>query len=40
MICASEQAAIIDQDIWDESIALFKRFKVYFVNKEEKIKEI
>ena len=38
MICASEQAAIIDQDIWDEAIALFKRFKVYFVNKEEKIK--
>ena len=38
MVCASEQAAIIDKDIYDEAIKLFKRFKVYFANKEEKKK--
>ena len=38
MICASEQAAIIDEEIYEEAKALFKRFKVYFVNKEEKKK--
>ena len=38
MICASEQAAIIDKEIYEEAKALFKRFKVYFVNKEEKAK--
>ncbi|MGN1189899.1 MAG: aldehyde dehydrogenase family protein, partial [Candidatus Ornithospirochaeta sp.] len=38
MICASEQAVIIDGDIYDEAVALFKKFKAYFVNKEEKIK--
>ena len=38
MVCASEQAAIIDEAIYDEAIALFKKFKVYFVNKEEKKK--
>lgn len=38
MVCASEQAAIIDQEIWDEAIATFERFKVYFLNKEEKAK--
>lgn len=38
MVCASEQAVIIDEDIYDQAIALFKRFKVYFVNKEEKEK--
>lgn len=38
MICASEQAVIIDRDIYDEAKALFKKFKVYFVNKEEKVK--
>ena len=38
MICASEQAAIIDQEIYQEAKKLFVRFKTYFVNKEEKIK--
>ena len=38
MICASEQAVIIDQEIYKEAIDTFKRFKVYFVNKEEKNK--
>ena len=38
MICASEQAAIIDHEIYDETIAEFKRFKTYFVNEEEKVK--
>ena len=36
MICASEQSVIIDEDIFDEAIELFKRFKVYFVSKKEK----
>ena len=38
MICASEQAVIIDEAIYDEAIKEFKKFKVYFVNKEEKKK--
>ena len=38
MICASEQAVIIDKEIYDEAINLFKRFRVYFVNDEEKVK--
>ena len=38
MICASEQAAIIDKEIYKEAKDLFVRFKVYFVNKEEKVK--
>ena len=38
MICASEQAAIIDKDIYKETVALFKRFKAYFVSEEEKKK--
>ena len=38
MICASEQAVIIDKEIYDESKKLFERFGVYFVNKEEKTK--
>ena len=36
MICASEQAAIIDKEIYDEAIAEFKSFGVYFANKNEK----
>ena len=36
MICASEQAVIIDEDIYKEAVSLFKKFKVYFVSKEEK----
>ena len=38
MICASEQAAIIDKEIYDETIQEFKKYGVYFVNKEEKAK--
>ncbi len=38
MVCASEQAAIIDKEIYDEAIAEFKKYGVYFVNKEEKKK--
>ena len=38
MICASEQAAIIDEDIYDEAVSLFKRFKAYIVKGEEKKK--
>jgi acetaldehyde dehydrogenase / alcohol dehydrogenase len=38
MICASEQAVIIDKEIYQEAVDIFKRFKVYFVSKEEKEK--
>src|SRR5574344_2161272 len=38
MICASEQAVIIDEDVYSDAVSLFKRFKAYFVTKEEKIK--
>ena len=38
MICASEQAAIVDTEIYDAFMKEIKRFKVYFVNKEEKAK--
>ena len=36
MICASEQAAIVDAEIYDEFIAEMKSYGVYFVNKKEK----
>ncbi len=36
MICASEQAAIIEKDIYKEAVELFKSYHVYFVNKKEK----
>ena len=35
MICASEQAVIIDKEIYDESKKMFERFGVYFVTKKE-----
>ena len=38
MICASEQAAIVDQEIYEEFKAEMCRFKVYFANAEEKAK--
>ncbi len=38
MICASEQAAIIDTEIYDQAQKLFERFKAYFVNKDQKAK--
>ena len=38
MICASEQAVIIDDEIYDEAISAFKHFKVRFLTREEKKK--
>ena len=38
MICASEQAAIVDQEIYNEFKEEISRFKVYWVNAEEKAK--
>lgn len=38
MICASEQAVIIDKEIYDEAVAEFKSFGVYFVTNAEKKK--
>ncbi len=36
MICASEQNCIIDKEVFDEAIDLFKRYKTYFANDKEK----
>lgn len=36
MICASEQAIIIDDLIYDETVTKFKENNMYFVNKKEK----
>jgi acetaldehyde dehydrogenase/alcohol dehydrogenase len=36
MVCASEQAVIIDKEIYDQFVEEFKSYKTYFVNKEEK----
>lgn len=36
MVCASEQAVIIDKDIYKEFVEEFKSYKTYFVNKKEK----
>lgn len=36
MVCASEQAVIIDKEIYDQAIEEFKSFGCYLVNKEEK----
>lgn len=36
MVCASEQAVIIDKEIYDAFINEFKSYKVYFVNEKEK----
>lgn len=38
MVCASEQAVIIDHEIYQEAVTRFKQFGVYFVNKSEKAK--
>ncbi len=38
MICASEQAVIVDEEICEEAKAMFRRFKVYFATREEKKK--
>lgn len=36
MICASEQAVILDQEIYQEAVAEFKHYPVHFVSKAEK----
>ena len=36
MICASEQAVIIDKEIYADAFDLFKKYGVYFANKKEK----
>ncbi|MGL5506689.1 MAG: bifunctional acetaldehyde-CoA/alcohol dehydrogenase [Paraclostridium sp.] len=36
MICASEQAVIIDEEIYDEVVGLMKSYECYFVNDKEK----
>lgn len=36
MVCASEQAAIVDVEIYDEFVKEIKSYGVYFVNKKEK----
>ena len=36
MVCASEQAVIIDKEIYDEFVEEFKSYHTYFVNKKEK----
>ena len=36
MVCASEQAVIIDKEVYNEFVAEFKSYKTYFVNKKEK----
>lgn len=36
MVCASEQAAIVDIEIYDEFVKEIKSYGVYFVNKKEK----
>jgi acetaldehyde dehydrogenase/alcohol dehydrogenase len=36
MVCASEQAVIIDKEIYDQFVEEFKSYKTYFVNKKKK----
>ena len=36
MICASEQAVIIDKEIYNEVVAEFEKFHAYFLSKKEK----
>nr|WP_130416715.1 bifunctional acetaldehyde-CoA/alcohol dehydrogenase [Xylanibacterium ulmi] len=38
VVCASEQAAIIDTEIYDEALAEFRKMHAYIVNAEEKAK--
>ncbi|AXY25548.1 bifunctional acetaldehyde-CoA/alcohol dehydrogenase [Suicoccus acidiformans] len=38
MVCASEQAAIIDEEIYDDVVQEMKEYRVYFVNEDEKAK--
>lgn len=36
MVCASEQAAIVDKEVYDEFVNELKSYRTYFVNKKEK----
>ena len=36
MVCASEQACIVDEEIYDEAVSHFKKYKAYFASKKEK----
>ena len=36
MVCASEQAVIVDKEIYDQTVEEFKSFGCYFVSKDEK----
>ena len=36
MICASEQAVIVDKEVYEEVVAEFEKFHAYFVSKKEK----
>ncbi len=36
MICASEQGAIIDKEIYDDAISLFKEYRAYLCSAKEK----
>ncbi len=38
MVCASEQAVIVDKEIYDEVKSEFKKYGVYFASKDEKKK--
>lgn len=38
MICASEQAVIVDKEIYDETVRTFKKYGVVFLNKADKAK--
>ena len=38
MICASEQAVIVDKEIYDDVVAEFKKYGVYFASEEQKLK--
>ncbi len=40
MICASEQAAIIDAEVYDEAVELMKYHGCYFAKNKEEIKKI
>ena len=36
MVCASEQAVIIDKEIYDDFVKELKSYHVHFINKKEK----
>lgn len=36
MVCASEQTAIVDKEIYDDAVKLFKEYRAYLVSSKEK----